>query len=504
MCLSEKPFYDISDHDLLDVWETDIPTSVSDPFRNSVNSICTNDLDTYWPTGISPPDNGYRDSSSQVVRNDRLLTDSVYDRRHQLPSVHSSFPSHTQLQTIAQPPVKTEHSYSLEMLQGTVGSDGDSLPESPLSLNEDMDSECTPYLTIRPSCISSLTTGSSGNEADLTPGSSSSSSSSSICGSSSAESSCFSSDEGSSTIKEEPQSRPTSPLPSVTTLLPQSTTHIYQSSMGYLVKDEPNNGGVPRFSVSPMRQSPTLRPSATAAIFLSPSCKKSRIGLTETKLINIKVEADQSSSCNGSSNLSILDCDQQQQQVKQRSQSNITFIRTSPNKSCSQTQNRNIATATTKVVFGQTSTGPSRHPIQTSLISYQPKGAIGELCLTEEEKRTLISEGYPIPQRLPLTKSEEESLKKIRRKIKNKISAQESRRKKKEYMDSLEKRMEGLSNDVDTYRQRCNFLEQQNSALQLQLQKLQAQLVSAKVVPPANQNKTNFSNGTQNQRTVKT
>ena len=42
--------------------------------------------------------------------------------------------------------------------------------------------------------------------------------------------------------------------------------------------------------------------------------------------------------------------------------------------------------------------------------------------LTEEEKRTLISEGYTVPQRLPLSKSEEKSLKKIRRKIKNKVS----------------------------------------------------------------------------------
>ena len=45
----------------------------------------------------------------------------------------------------------------------------------------------------------------------------------------------------------------------------------------------------------------------------------------------------------------------------------------------------------------------------------------GTLLLTEEEKKTLISEGYPIPTRLPLTKSEEKSLKKIRRKIKNKV-----------------------------------------------------------------------------------
>lgn len=97
----------------------------------------------------------------------------------------------------------------------------------------------------------------------------------------------------------------------------------------------------------------------------------------------------------------------------------------------------------------------------------------GVLVLTEEEKRTLISEGYPIPAKLPLTKQEEKNLKKIRRKIKNKISAQESRRKKKEYLETLERKVESYSQENGDLRKKCDNLQNNNQSLLSQLQKLQ-------------------------------
>ncbi|KAL7827738.1 hypothetical protein AOLI_G00308900 [Acnodon oligacanthus] len=104
----------------------------------------------------------------------------------------------------------------------------------------------------------------------------------------------------------------------------------------------------------------------------------------------------------------------------------------------------------------------------------------GPLLLTEEERRTLIAEGYPVPTKLPLSKSEEKALKKIRRKIKNKISAQESRRKKKEYMDALEKKVETCSNENSELRRKVETLESTNKSLLQQLHSLQA-VVAGKV-----------------------
>ncbi|XP_063045282.1 cyclic AMP-responsive element-binding protein 3-like protein 1, partial [Engraulis encrasicolus] len=120
----------------------------------------------------------------------------------------------------------------------------------------------------------------------------------------------------------------------------------------------------------------------------------------------------------------------------------------------------------------------STSPLLTA--PHKLQGTSGPLLLTEEEKRTLIAEGYPVPNKLPLTKTEEKALKRVRRKIKNKISAQESRRKKKEYVECLEKKVETYTSENNELWKKVETLETANRSLLQQLQKLQA-LVSGKV-----------------------
>ncbi|XP_026219770.1 cyclic AMP-responsive element-binding protein 3-like protein 1 [Anabas testudineus] len=125
------------------------------------------------------------------------------------------------------------------------------------------------------------------------------------------------------------------------------------------------------------------------------------------------------------------------------------------------------------------STAISSSPLLTAPHKLQGSGP---LMLTEEEKRTLVAEGYPVPNKLPLTKSEEKALKRVRRKIKNKISAQESRRKKKEYVECLEKKVENYTSENSDLWRKVENLETANRSLLQQLQKLQS-LISGKVVP---------------------
>lgn len=98
------------------------------------------------------------------------------------------------------------------------------------------------------------------------------------------------------------------------------------------------------------------------------------------------------------------------------------------------------------------------------------------LNLTLEEKRLLAKEGIKLPSHYPLTKNEERELKRIRRKIRNKISAQDSRKRKKEYVDGLEERVKRSSEEKKYLLQRIKQLQRQNNRLMSHFSKLQALL----------------------------
>uniref|UniRef100_A0A673TBU7 Cyclic AMP-responsive element-binding protein 3-like protein 4 n=1 Tax=Suricata suricatta TaxID=37032 RepID=A0A673TBU7_SURSU len=139
------------------------------------------------------------------------------------------------------------------------------------------------------------------------------------------------------------------------------------------------------------------------------------------------------------------------------------------------------------------------------------------LFLTDEEKRLLGQEGVSLPAHLPLTKvtcfpkgypnpvapswplksrehrgrwgaeggygprpdtpgapqAEERVLKKVRRKIRNKQSAQDSRQRKKEYIDGLESRAAACSAQNQELQRKVQELERRNLSLVAQLRQLQ-------------------------------
>lgn len=101
-----------------------------------------------------------------------------------------------------------------------------------------------------------------------------------------------------------------------------------------------------------------------------------------------------------------------------------------------------------------------------------------ELKLTDEEIELLAREGVTLPTNMPLTKDEERVLKAVRRKIRNKASAKESRKRKQGYVEGLEKRVKICTEENTQLKKKMGDLEKQNVSLLSQLKKLQALIVS--------------------------
>ncbi|CAF0950799.1 unnamed protein product [Brachionus calyciflorus] len=101
-----------------------------------------------------------------------------------------------------------------------------------------------------------------------------------------------------------------------------------------------------------------------------------------------------------------------------------------------------------------------------------------DTVLTEEEKNVYLKEGYKIPNKTPLTKSEEKILKLVRRKIRNKKSAHISRERKKKYVDGLEKRVDLCTKENDQLQSEVKSLKSKNLELMKELQKMQALITS--------------------------
>lgn len=100
-----------------------------------------------------------------------------------------------------------------------------------------------------------------------------------------------------------------------------------------------------------------------------------------------------------------------------------------------------------------------------------------DVRLSEEERHLLTLEGIELPNDFLLTKEEERALKAVRRKIRNKLSAKVSRRRKQDYIEGLETRVKKCTIQNRQLQEKVGKLEKQNTSLITQLKQLQAFLV---------------------------
>jgi len=119
---------------------------------------------------------------------------------------------------------------------------------------------------------------------------------------------------------------------------------------------------------------------------------------------------------------------------------------------------------------------PNHRKSSSAQQAQQPHTTFQELKLSDEERRLLSKEGITLPSHFPLTKSEERELKRIRRKIRNKISAQDSRKRKKEFLDTLTQRVQEVEDEKSVLNKKVRTLELVNSRLCAQVKKLQSAL----------------------------
>jgi len=100
------------------------------------------------------------------------------------------------------------------------------------------------------------------------------------------------------------------------------------------------------------------------------------------------------------------------------------------------------------------------------------------LELNDEELKMASKENMKFPTHYPLTREEERNLKKIRRKIRNKLSAQDSRKRKREYLDNMEDRVKQCSDENQELKDKIKALESQNKTLAAQLRRLHQMVVN--------------------------